>query len=116
MRSAHDSGTQSHEHERQAAAQAFQQERAHQQHLLQAEHKAALQVMQQERYFKRTSFLLLQATAKVCTSGLLLCLSTYVEPADLRSVHTPVKSCFESLQYASCTSILAHIEVHLRLD
>lgn len=46
---AHESGTQSQEHERQAALQAFEQERARQQQVLQAEHQAALQVMQTER-------------------------------------------------------------------
>lgn len=48
---AHESGTQSQEHERQAAMLAFEQERARQQQVLQAEHQAALQVMQTERYW-----------------------------------------------------------------
>lgn len=47
---AHEAGTQSQEHERQAALLAFEQERARQQQVLQAEHQAALQVMQTERY------------------------------------------------------------------
>lgn len=47
---AHESGAQSQEHERQAALLAFEQERARQQQVLQAEHQAALQVMQTERY------------------------------------------------------------------
>ena len=47
---AHESGTQSQEHERQAALLAFEQERARQQQVLQAEHQAVLQVMQTERY------------------------------------------------------------------
>lgn len=46
---AHESGAQSQEHERQAALLAFEQERARQQQVLQAEHQAALQVMQTER-------------------------------------------------------------------
>ena len=50
---AHESGIQSQEHERQAALQAFEQEQARQQHILQAEHQAALQVMQTERYIER---------------------------------------------------------------
>lgn len=48
---AHESGTQSQEHERQAALLAFEQERGRQQQVLQAEHQAALQVMQTERYW-----------------------------------------------------------------
>ena len=47
---AHESGIQSQEHERQAALRAFEQERGRQQQVLQAEHQAALQVMQTERY------------------------------------------------------------------
>ena len=50
LRRAHEAGAQSQEHERQAALLAFEQERVRQQQVLQAEHQAALQVMQTERY------------------------------------------------------------------
>ena len=55
---AHESGAQSQEHEQQAALQAFEQERARQQHVLTAEHQAALQVMQTERWLHRDCYLL----------------------------------------------------------
>ena len=67
---AHESGAQSQEHERQAALLAFEQERARQQQVLQAEHQAALQVMQTERCWS-PRHMLYHMCIVTCTSGIM---------------------------------------------